>query len=113
MTTVNPGVGKAYLPTFQEIRDAMRLSTGVLIAAILVGGVVAVAMLAVVGFLVYQGRDTAAILTVVNTLISSFALKSVYDLKGETRRVADNTNGTNTKLIDNLISNQGEGTPPQ
>ena len=51
-------------------------------------------------FLVWQERNAADILSLVNLLLSGTAVKAAWDARSLAAQVKDQTNGTLTKLID-------------
>lgn len=80
-----------------------QLSSGAQITLIIMGGFVALGALAAVGYLVYAQRDASAILNLVNLLISGLAFKAASEARAGVQQVREQTNGTQTKLIDAML----------
>lgn len=76
----------------------------VLITAIICGSFLALGALMVLGYLVYQQRDTAAILSLVSTIISAVTLKVAADARSLANQVKEQTNGTQSRLVEAVIS---------
>lgn len=74
--------------------------TGVLITLIVCGTVVALGLLGVVGWLLYQQRDAQTVLNLVNLVLTAFLFKRVGDVDTRTARVEQHVNGNTTRLMD-------------
>lgn len=85
----------------------MRTSTGVLITLIVCATVGVLAVVGAIVVLVINGRDTAALLSLVSVLISAVSAKAALEARGAAREAKDNTNGTQTKLVDAMVARDG------
>lgn len=83
-----------------QVRKAAQDSAAVMIAVIIGVTLAVLSTLAAIVFLVWQERDAADILALVNLLISGTAAKAAWDAKALASQVKDQTNGTMTNLID-------------
>jgi len=78
----------------------------VFITAIMCGTVLGLGLLGVVGWLLYSGKDTAAILTLVNALVSAGIYAKLRDVDGKTTRVEQSVNGNTTRLMDAALKDK-------
>jgi len=86
----------------------MLRSTGVVVTLIICGSVVTLGLLGIIGWLLYAGRDTAAILTLVNSLIAAVTYMKLRDVDSRTTRVEQNVNGNTTRLMDAALRTKQE-----
>lgn len=100
--------------TWEGWKEAMRTNTGVMVAAIVGGVVVTLAAIGAVVLLVMWERDTSALFTMVNLLITAFVLKQGAETRATARTIAENTNGTQARLIDAAVGRTGgsDGSAP-
>jgi uncharacterized paraquat-inducible protein A len=95
--------------------DAPRWPTGVVVAAIVCGTLVMLALIAVMGYLIDRGRDTAALMTFVTAtivpLISAVVLVRVERVGGTVETVRQQTNGAQSRLYDMLERLQRQNGP--
>lgn len=84
----------------RDIKAAAATSPAVAIAVVVMAGLVALAALAAVCFLVWQQRSASDILSLVNLLLSGAAVKVANDARSLAAQVKDQTNGTQTLLIE-------------
>lgn len=80
------------------MREALQ-SRAVLAVAIVCGTVVALALLLVLGWLIYAQRDATVILSLVSILLNAL----VY---GRLRKVEQQTNGHTTRLMDAALKDK-------
>lgn len=81
------------------MKDAAK-SPGVLIAIIICGTIVALALVGILGWLAWAQRDASFIMTLVNTVLAAWSLKRVSDVDGRVGRVEQQTNGHMTRMMD-------------
>lgn len=98
------GVGFG-LPTWDEVKS-MTQSRAVMVTLIICGTILGLALLSVVGILLYFGKDTAALLTLVNVFITAAGLAKTYSVERRTSRIEAQTNGTATRLMDHALGPQ-------
>lgn len=111
-TLPNAGKGSATLrnldlglPTWEEVKRMMK-TTAVMVTLIVCGTVLGLALLSVIGILLYYGKDTAALLTLVNVFITGAGLAKTYSVDRRTTRIEQQTNGTQTRLMDHALGPQ-------
>jgi hypothetical protein len=75
----------------------------VVVTMIICGTVLGMALLAIVGILLFYGKDTAALLTLVNVVITAAGLAKTYSVSARTARIEAQTNGTQTRLMDHAL----------
>lgn len=91
-------------PSWEEVKKLM--DSKVLVTLAVCATVLGLALLSVVGILLYFGKDTAALLTLVNVLITAFGLAKTYSVDRRTTRIEQQTNGTTTRLMDHALGPQ-------
>lgn len=84
----------------------MLKTPAVAVAAIIAGTVLGLGLLGVVGWLLFADKDTAAILTLVNTILASASLAKTYAVASKADRIADQTNGHTTRLMDAALKDK-------
>lgn len=84
----------------------MLRTPAVAVAAIVGGTVVGLGMLAVIGVLLYAGKDTTALLTLVNLVLTGGSMAKIYSVAAKAERIESNTNGTTTRLMDHALGPQ-------
>lgn len=87
------------------MKDAMR-NPGVVAVLIVCSTVLGLALLGVMGWLLYQQRDVSTLLTLVNTFVSVFLLKRMSDVDGRVGKVESQTNGHTTRLMDAALKDK-------
>lgn len=91
--------------TWGEVKEMMQ-SRSVMVTLIICGTVLGLALLSVIGVLLYFGKDTAALLTLVNVFITAANLTKTYGVERRTSRIEAQTNGTQTRLMDHALGPQ-------
>ena len=84
----------------------MQQSRAVMVTLIICGTILGLALLSVIGVLLYFGKDTAALLTLVNVFITAANLTKTYGVERRTSRIEAQTNGTQTRLMDHALGPQ-------
>jgi len=84
----------------------MLQSRAVLVTAIICGTVALLGLLGIVGWLIYAGRDTAAILALVNALVSAAIYAKLRDVDHKAGRVEQQINGNTSRLMDAALKDK-------
>ncbi len=79
-------------------RDRWTIIATIFAGTVLVGG-----LLAVIYLLLAKDKDTSALLTLVNTLVSAVTYGKLRSVEARTTKIESNTNGTNNRLLDHLL----------
>jgi len=95
--------------TWAEVRSSMRdalRSPWVVAVLILCSTVAVLAVLFVVGWLLYANRDPAVVVSLINTAINAFLLKQMATMDGRVRTVETQTNGHTTRLMEAALKRE-------
>ena len=76
---------------------------GVMVAAIICGTILGLGLIGVLGLLLWAGKDTAALLTLVNALVSAMIYAKVRNVDARATRIEAQTNGATTRLMDHAL----------
>lgn len=81
-------------------------SSAVWITLIICATLLGLGLLTVIGWLLYTDKDTAAVLTLVNTVMAAAVYGKVWSTHATTKRVEQQTNGNTTRLMDAALKDK-------